>query len=92
MQYRDWHIIDSTLREGEQFALSNFSLDDKIEIAKALDAFGVDFIEVTTPVASPESRRACEVLAGLGLSAPILTHTRARLEDARIAVECGVHG
>jgi homocitrate synthase len=90
--YRDWFIIDSTLREGEQFALANFSLDDKIEIAKALDAFGIEFIELTTPVASPESRRALEVIAGLGLKAKILTHTRASLEDARLAVECGVYG
>lgn len=92
MYPRDWHIIDSTLREGEQFALGNFKLADKLEIAKALDAFGIEFIELTTPVASPESRRACEVLAGLGLRAKILTHSRATLEDARVAVECGVHG
>ena len=92
MQPRDWYIIDSTLREGEQFALANFKLADKIEIAKALDAFGVEFIEVTTPVASPESRKACETLAGLGLNAKILTHTRAVMSDAKVAVECGVHG
>lgn len=85
-------MIDSTLREGEQFALANFTLDDKIEIAKALDAFGVEFIELTTPVASPASRRACEKIAGLGLKSKILTHTRANLDDARTAVECGVYG
>ena len=78
--------------EGEQFALGNFTLDDKVEIAKALDAFGVEFIELTTPVASPESRKACETIAGLGLNAKILTHTRAKLEDAQIAVDCGVYG
>ena len=92
MRPKDWHIIDSTLREGEQFALGNFTLDDKVEVAKALDAFGVEFIELTTPVASPESRRACETIAGLGLNAKILTHTRAKLEDAQVAVECGVYG
>jgi homocitrate synthase len=92
VRYPDWYIIDSTLREGEQFALANFSLADKLEIAKALDAFGIEFIELTTPVASPESRRAVEAIAGLGLKAKILTHTRANLEDARIAVECGVYG
>ncbi len=89
---RDWHIIDSTLREGEQFAASNFSLSDKIEIAKALDAFGVEYLELTTPVASKESRKALEIIAGLGLNAKILTHTRANLDDARAAVECGVYG
>ena len=92
MRPKDWHIIDSTLREGEQFALGNFTLDDKVEIAKALDAFGVEFIELTTPVASPESRKTCETIAGLGLNAKILTHTRAHMEDAQVAVECGVYG
>ena len=92
MSYRDWHIIDSTLREGEQFALGNFSLADKVELAKALDAFGVEYLELTTPVASPESRRALETIAGLGLNAKVLTHTRANLHDAQLAAECGVDG
>lgn len=92
MTARDWYIIDSSLREGEQFALSHFSLADKLEIAKALDAFGIEYLELTTPVASPESRRALETIAGLGLNAKILTHTRANLDDARAAVECGVYG
>ncbi|KAI8309794.1 ABC transporter atnG [Colletotrichum sp. SAR11_240] len=35
--------------------------------AKKLDAFGVDYIELTTPVASPQSRKDCELICGLGL-------------------------
>jgi homocitrate synthase len=87
-----WSIIDSTLREGEQFAKGNFSLADKIEIAKALDAFGVEYIEVTTPIATPESRRTAETLASLGLKAKVITHTRCHMEDARVAIETGVAG
>ncbi|MFO7634978.1 MAG: homocitrate synthase, partial [Caldilinea sp.] len=34
-------IIESTLREGEQFANAFFSSDQKAEIARLLDAFGV---------------------------------------------------
>jgi homocitrate synthase len=90
--HEDWSIIDSTLREGEQFALANFSLGDKLEIARALDEFGVEYLELTTPVASPASRRALEAVAGLGLRARVLTHTRANIEDARVAVECGADG
>ncbi|EEQ33652.1 homocitrate synthase [Microsporum canis CBS 113480] len=37
-------IIESTLREGEQFANAFFDTEKKIEIAKALDDFGVDYI------------------------------------------------
>lgn len=87
-----WSIIDSTLREGEQFAKGNFSLADKIEIAKALDTFGVEFIEVTTPIATPESRKTAETLASLGLKAKVITHTRCHMSDARVAIETGVAG
>lgn len=37
-------IIESTLREGEQFANAFFDTQKKIEIAKALDDFGVDYV------------------------------------------------
>ena len=37
-------IIESTLREGEQFANAFFDTEKKIEIAKALDDFGVDYV------------------------------------------------
>jgi len=40
-------IIESTLREGEQFANAFFDTEKKIEIAKALDDFGVDYVSHT---------------------------------------------
>lgn len=89
---REWKIIDSTLREGEQFERANFSTQDKVEIAKALDEFGIEYIEVTTPVASPQSRKDAEVLASLGLKAKVVTHIQCRLDAAKVAVETGVQG
>jgi homocitrate synthase len=44
-------IIDSTLREGEQFSNAHYTTEQKIQIAKALDDFGVEYIELTSPVA-----------------------------------------
>ena len=86
-----FEVIESTLREGEQFA-NAFSPLKKIEIAKALDDFGVDYIELTSPVASEQSRRDCEAICKLGLKAKILTHIRCHMDDARVAVETGVDG
>ena len=40
----NFKIIESTLREGEQFANAFFDTKKKIEIAKALDDFGVDYV------------------------------------------------
>ncbi|KAJ4859610.1 HMGL-like domain-containing protein [Trichoderma breve] len=85
-------IIESTLREGEQFANAFFDTETKIKIATALSEFGVDYIELTSPCASPASRADCEAICKLGLKAKILTHTRCTLEDAKIACDCGVDG
>ncbi|EFE31301.1 uncharacterized protein ARB_01923 [Trichophyton benhamiae CBS 112371] len=64
-------IIESTLREGEQFANAFFDTEKKIEIAKALDDFGVDYIELTSPCASEQSRKDCEAICKLGLKAKV---------------------
>ena len=85
-------IIESTLREGEQFANAYFDTEKKIEIARALDELGVDYIEVTNPLASEQSRKDCEAICKLGLKAKILTHIRCHMDDVRIAVETGVDG
>ncbi|KAF4442696.1 Homocitrate synthase [Fusarium acutatum] len=89
---RNFKIIESTLREGEQFANAYFSTETKIKIAKMLDEFGVDYLELTNPAASPQSRDDCEAICKLGLKAKILTHTRCTMEDAKLACDCGVDG
>lgn len=85
-------IIESTLREGEQFANAFFSTEDKIRIAKELDAFGVDYIELTSPAASEASFSDCQKICQLGLKAKILTHVRCHMDDAKLAVKSGVDG
>jgi homocitrate synthase len=85
-------IIDSTLREGEQFAKASFSTGQKVEIALALDDFGIEYIELTSPSASPGSERDARIISGLNLQTKILTHTRCAMEDARLAVDTGVDG
>ncbi len=92
MSLQNYAIIESTLREGEQFIGANFSRDDKIRIARALDAFGVEYLELTSPLASPGSMADLEAITGLGLNARILTHIRCRIDDAKIALDTGVDG
>ncbi|KAG7811142.1 hypothetical protein KL921_002770 [Ogataea angusta] len=88
-----FQIIDSTLREGEQFANAFFTLDMKLKIAKALDEFGVDYIELTSPVASEQAREEVEAICKLGLkTSKVLTHIRCHMHDAKVAVETGVDG
>ena len=92
MSLDQYSIIESTLREGEQFANAFFKTEQKVAIAEMLDELGVEYLEVTSPAASPGSLRDCETIAKLGLRAKILTHTRCAIEDARLAIETGVDG
>jgi 2-isopropylmalate synthase len=54
-------VFDTTLRDGEQSAGVCFSERDKIEIARRLEAMGVDVIEAGFPAASRVE--ACNVAA-----------------------------
>ncbi|KAI6776467.1 hypothetical protein HG530_000412 [Fusarium avenaceum] len=88
----NFSIIDTTLREGEQFATAYFDTATKIKIAQALDDIGVEYIELTSPASSMQSRLDCQAICKLGLKAKILCHIRCNMDDARIAVETGVDG
>jgi len=47
------YLFDTTLRDGQQTQGVDFSVEDKISIAKALDSFGLDYIEGGWPGANP---------------------------------------
>ena len=92
MSLENFSIIESTLREGEQFVNAFFTTDQKIRIAEMLDLFGVEYLELTSPLASPQSRDDCATIANLGLKTKILTHTRCHMDDVKVAVDTGVAG
>src|SRR5207253_80317 len=64
-----FNIIESTLREGEQFAFAHFTPEQKALIATRLDDFGVEYLELTSPSASPQSEADARLIAGLPLRA-----------------------
>ena len=47
------YIFDTTLRDGEQVPGCQLNTVEKIEVAKALEALGVDILEAGFPVSSP---------------------------------------
>jgi 2-isopropylmalate synthase len=53
MTTRPIRIFDTTLRDGEQSPGASMNLTEKMEIAQALVALGVDVIEAGFPIASP---------------------------------------
>lgn len=92
MSLENFSIIESTLREGEQFVNAFFTTEQKIEIAQMLDEFGVEYLELTTPCASPQSEKDCRAIANLGLRCKTLTHTRCTIGDVQRAIDTGVDG
>ncbi|TJV73843.1 MAG: citramalate synthase [Mesorhizobium sp.] len=47
------YLFDTTLRDGQQTPGIDFSVEDKIAIAKLLDGFGIDYVEGGYPGANP---------------------------------------
>lgn len=64
-------LYDTTLRDGEQTVGVVLSPEDKVEIASALDALGIDRIEAGFPRVSADDRRAIELILAAGLRAEI---------------------
>lgn len=93
MAFHRFHIVDTTLREGEQWANAHFTSAQRAAIATQLDQFGVEYLELTSPCASPQSASDLRTIAALPLqNARVLTHTRCHLPDVRLAADCGVAG
>ena len=88
--YQNIEILDSTLREGEQTPGVSFTLDQKIALAKRLDAFGVDFIELGHPAVSPDVYEAVVSLNELDLKAKKMAHGRASKSDINDVAAIGV--
>ncbi len=59
---RVW-IFDTTLRDGEQSPGASMNLEEKVEIARTLEALGVDIIEAGFPIASPDDFAAVRSVA-----------------------------
>jgi isopropylmalate/homocitrate/citramalate synthase len=83
-------LYDTTLRDGEQTVGVVLSPEQKLEIARALDAAGIDRIEAGFPRVSEEDTRAIELILGAGLDAEIWGFSRAVRADVEALVELGL--
>ena len=61
-------IYDTTLRDGTQGLDFNLTVEDKIAIAKRLDAFGMDFIEGGWPGSNPKDMDFFEQMKSVKLA------------------------
>jgi len=80
-------IFDTTLRDGEQVPGCKLNQDQKIVIAKQLDALGVDIIEAGFPISSPGDFAAVEAIAKVVNNAVVCGLSRSVEKDIKCAAE-----
>ncbi|MCR8561896.1 2-isopropylmalate synthase [Mucilaginibacter sp. BJC16-A38] len=81
------YVFDTTLRDGEQVPGCQLTTPEKIEIARELEALGVDIIEAGFPISSPGDFQSV-VEISKSVSQPIVCAlTRANKGDIDVAVE-----
>lgn len=80
-------ILDTTLRDGEQTPGVSLTVEQKVMIAEALDALGVDIIEAGTAVSSEGDFKAIKAISERGLKAEICSFARIKKEDIDAAAD-----
>lgn len=81
------YIFDTTLRDGEQVPGCQLNTVEKIEVAKALEALGVDVIEAGFPVSSPGDFNSVVEISKAVTWPTICALTRAVENDIRVAAD-----
>lgn len=84
------NVLDTTLRDGEQTPGVALSPEQKLDIAKELDAVGVDMIEAGSAVTSAGEREGIELVANEGLDVEVSSYARGVKSDIDSALDCGV--
>src|SRR5437763_12218303 len=70
------YLFDTTLRDGAQTNGVDFTLNDKLAIARMLDELGIDYIEAGYPGANPTDSQLFAEERGLGTTFTAFGMTR----------------
>jgi len=81
------YIFDTTLRDGEQVPGCQLNTVEKIQVAQALEALGVDVIEAGFPVSSPGDFNSVVEISKAVTWPVICALTRAVEKDIDVAAE-----
>lgn len=80
-------IFDTTLRDGEQVPGCQLNTQEKIVVAKALEALGVDIIEAGFPISSPGDFNSVQEISKAVYNPIICALSRAVEKDIDVAAQ-----
>lgn len=80
-------IFDTTLRDGEQVPGCQLSTVEKLEVARALEALGVDIIEAGFPISSPGDFNSVVEISKVVSNPIVCALTRSVQKDIDVANE-----
>ena len=86
------HIIDTTLRDGEQAPGVVFHLNEKLRIARMLDDMGIPELEIGTPAMGVNEIADMKAIVQSGFRFKTLAWCRAAKKDIDVAIETGTDG
>jgi len=81
------YVFDTTLRDGEQVPGCQLTTPEKIEIARELEALGVDIIEAGFPASSPGDFQSVVEISKSVKNPTVCALTRANKGDIDAAIE-----
>lgn len=91
-------IFDTTLRDGEQALTASLSVNEKLQIAQAIERLGVDVIEAGFPVSSPGDFNSVQQIAKTvknsivcGLSRAVEADIKACADALNVAEQFRIH-
>jgi homocitrate synthase NifV len=86
------HIIDTTLRDGEQAPGVAFSTREKLALVRLLDRAGVNELEAGIPAMGADARRDIRKMVALAPTCRLTSWCRALDADIELAAACGTAG
>jgi 2-isopropylmalate synthase len=81
------YIFDTTLRDGEQVPGCKLNTKEKIEVALALEALGVDILEAGFPISSPGDFQSVYEIGKVVKDVVVCGLSRAVQKDIEVAAE-----
>lgn len=84
-------IFDTTLRDGEQVPGCQLKTEEKVMIARELEALGVDVVEAGFPISSPGDFLSVVEISKALKHTTVCGLTRAKKDDIDVAAEALLH-